>query len=919
MKSIFKKVAFVLALAMVVTMLPARVAAAAESDGPQMYKTLKLYLGGDVTGSYEGQRYAKVWNKGDYEVQFGSDNTDVATVNQKGFVTAVSVGTANITATFTAEDGSVVNKTCVVTVKKNAVKAGLNTASTKLVSEEGIAVGETKQLTAVRKDADGNTVWKDRDVITDAVRFESSDTSIFTVTKTQGKVTGVKAGEATLYVWAVQSEGKDPVTGEYPATTEKKAYTVKVFDAGILSVKQVSLTTVALTCGNADTAAAIAKDPKKLSAVYLLGENQIQTFIKSAKVDTANEKVVNVELYAEMMKDTTYKFTYEDKTVSLIGADPDAVVSIQITTSMAVSEEETPIKVNFLDENGVIINGDMGLVSFSAPDSVDYFLYDGKIYFNAIGKQAVVTATYDRGYDENGKEYPKLTTSSTIVSVASSTANNILGWAVAAYNKPANELSYSTGTMSISVGDVDLRLFGKYNITLADGTEQARYTWSGDAPTEDGAVFEYTSTNDAVIMVNGSDGVLHPASAGSAQIIVKRVYSDTNKPVVGVCSVNVAGSRTLANFTVQPNKNKLAKNTDLDTDKVNVVITPTDQLGGTSVPNMKYTVKVVSSLPDGVAIKVAGASEVTLTNANKEAVLDPATNINGWQTGYSLTADAALEKITNVQLSITAQQQSGSWKSITRVVSLQVKDVTKSTIATYSLDLSNPNIDMNIPSFADYDGMGRFKSKIELRAYDSQGFYKALLQMEAGKDVPSIKGAYSYMVTKGNDNKMGMVTNDEFSSVTVKNISVSGSAVSSGSAVTVIDKGWNTGTYTVKVYQGVEVNHEIKGKVIAFKNIVVKDSTVATTATVNNTSITAVDEESLVLELADKINFFRAGSNITSKVTILGTVGSATRFEADRIYVDKLRVREEITTGNNELKGNYYEYDVYIGKVFYTR
>ena len=919
MKSIFKKVAFVLALAMVVTMLPARVAAAAESDGPQMYKTLKLYLGGDVTGSYEGQRYAKVWNKGDYEVQFGSDNTDVATVNQKGFVTAVSVGTANITATFTAEDGSVVNKTCVVTVKKNAVKAGLNTASTKLVSEEGIAVGETKQLTAVRKDADGNTVWKDRDVITDAVRFESSDTSIFTVTKTQGKVTGVKAGEATLYVWAVQSEGKDPVTGEYPATTEKKAYTVKVFDAGILSVKQVSLTTVALTCGNADTAAAIAKDPKKLSAVYLLGENQIQTFIKSAKVDTANEKVVNVELYAEMMKDTTYKFTYEDKTVSLIGADPDAVVSIQITTSMAVSEEETPIKVNFLDENGVIINGDMGLVSFSAPDSVDYFLYDGKIYFNAIGKQAVVTATYDRGYDENGKEYPKLTTSSTIVSVASSTANNILGWAVAAYNKPANELSYSTGTMSISVGDVDLRLFGKYNITLADGTEQARYTWSGDAPTEDGAVFEYTSTNDAVIMVNGSDGVLHPASAGSAQIIVKRVYSDTNKPVVGVCSVNVAGSRTLANFTVQPNKNKLAKNTDLDTDKVNVVITPTDQLGGTSVPNMKYTVKVVSSLPDGVAIKVAGASEVTLTNANKEAVLDPATNINGWQTGYSLTADAALEKITNVQLSITAQQQSGSWKSITRVVSLQVKDVTKSTIATYSLDLSNPNIDMNIPSFADYDGMGRFKSKIELRAYDSQGFYKALLQMEAGKDVPSSKGVYSYMVTKGNDNKMGMVTNDEFSSVTVKNISVSGSAVSSGSAVTVIDKGWNTGTYTVKVYQGVEVNHEIKGKVIAFKNIVVKDSTVATTATVNNTSITAVDEESLVLELADKINFFRAGSNITSKVTILGTVGSATRFEADRIYVDKLRVREEITTGNNELKGNYYEYDVYIGKVFYTR
>ena len=49
MKSIFKKIAFVLALAMVVTMMPTKAAAAAESDGPQMYSTLKLYLGGDVT------------------------------------------------------------------------------------------------------------------------------------------------------------------------------------------------------------------------------------------------------------------------------------------------------------------------------------------------------------------------------------------------------------------------------------------------------------------------------------------------------------------------------------------------------------------------------------------------------------------------------------------------------------------------------------------------------------------------------------------------------------------------------------------------------------------------------------------------------------------------------------------------------
>ena len=125
MKSIFKKIAFVLALAMVVTMMPAKAAAAASNDGPQMYTTLKLYIGGDVTGQIAEQRYAKVWNKGDYEVSFESEDPSIAKVNSKGYVTAVGVGSTTITATFTAEGEDDVVKTCAVTVKKNAAKVGL--------------------------------------------------------------------------------------------------------------------------------------------------------------------------------------------------------------------------------------------------------------------------------------------------------------------------------------------------------------------------------------------------------------------------------------------------------------------------------------------------------------------------------------------------------------------------------------------------------------------------------------------------------------------------------------------------------------------------------------------------------------------------------------------------------------------------
>ena len=158
MKSIFKKIAFVLALAMVVTMMPAKAAAAASNDGPQMYTTLKLYIGGDVTGQIAEQRYAKVWNKGDYEVSFESEDPSIAKVNSKGYVTAVGVGSTTITATFTAEGEDDVVKTCAVTVKKNAAKVGLGSESAKTVAE-GIPAGEVVQLTALRKDEEGHTEW----------------------------------------------------------------------------------------------------------------------------------------------------------------------------------------------------------------------------------------------------------------------------------------------------------------------------------------------------------------------------------------------------------------------------------------------------------------------------------------------------------------------------------------------------------------------------------------------------------------------------------------------------------------------------------------------------------------------------------------------------------------------------------------
>ncbi len=111
MKSIFKKIAFVLALAMVVTMLPAKALTAASSDGPQMYKTLRLYLdsgngiteNSDLTGNLKNERYASVWGwreNGYKSVTFESADPAVATVSSKGKVTAVKRSRAKDLASF---------------------------------------------------------------------------------------------------------------------------------------------------------------------------------------------------------------------------------------------------------------------------------------------------------------------------------------------------------------------------------------------------------------------------------------------------------------------------------------------------------------------------------------------------------------------------------------------------------------------------------------------------------------------------------------------------------------------------------------------------------------------------------------------------------------------------------------------------
>lgn len=123
-------------------------------------------------------------------VVWKSSNTDVATVNEDGVVTAISGGTALITCT-TVEGGY--NATCVVTVLELVTTIKLNHESYRLGVDKSVVLEATvSNQTASNK----KVTWK------------SSNPKVATV-NSKGKVTGVAFGDAVITAIAQDGSGAE--------------------------------------------------------------------------------------------------------------------------------------------------------------------------------------------------------------------------------------------------------------------------------------------------------------------------------------------------------------------------------------------------------------------------------------------------------------------------------------------------------------------------------------------------------------------------------------------------------------------------------------------------------------------------------------------------------------------------------------
>jgi uncharacterized protein YjdB len=151
-------------------------------------------------------------------VVWGTSNAAVASVNSSGYVTALSAGSANITATSGGFTSQVAFN--VTSVPVASVTVGLGASA--------IQAGTTTPATATMRDAANNVL------VGRVVAFSSGNTAIATVNATTGVVTGVAPGTATIFATSegITGSANVTVTAGVPTATVTVAFGAATINPG---------------------------------------------------------------------------------------------------------------------------------------------------------------------------------------------------------------------------------------------------------------------------------------------------------------------------------------------------------------------------------------------------------------------------------------------------------------------------------------------------------------------------------------------------------------------------------------------------------------------------------------------------------------------------------------------------------------
>ncbi len=536
MRSFSKKLAAVLALAMVVTTVPAAQAKAA--DDFTLNKTSQiLYVNEGVNdkGVVEGGLYGNVqtydfnlknkpsdWKN--YSYKWSSSNEKVATVVSGGVTTAVGVGKATISCTITDKDGKVAT-TLEATVEVRANAADVEITNANDYDGNTVEVGEVVDLNRAMFDEAGNKTTKRGTYVTDYTRWiaknpngKTEDNGVV-VDQSTGKYTFTEdavEGDYLLYCETYQSSKYSQTTATSDSVVvtlvKDKTFEVKQDTASQFTLKFATpvktlatsdvtmIKRLELATGNYDY-------PQAIKSVKLADDGLSATVVMFGEFVNNNKYIISVKGY----EDLEFAASLGNPVRISISAK-DALDGVVLTTN-----KPAEILVKYYDENGVEVVPENPTVIFRLENrSTDgsYYLAGKNLTIKKEGVAATVIAEY-QGRIENGKRVGQLDTKESFVAVNSApvVVSGLAGQTVNGWTNP---------TTTMRMGDAGKQLQVKF--TKTNNTTTAAVTNNG---LFDNYKVTFTALNPEIAVIS-TTGYLTAFKTGVASFYVNLAEKQSN-------------------------------------------------------------------------------------------------------------------------------------------------------------------------------------------------------------------------------------------------------------------------------------------------------------------------------------------------------------------------------------------------------
>lgn len=806
MKRFLQRTSFVMATAMVITLT----APMAQNVYAATAFTYAYQNGGTVSslnmkaGESVDLRFLGIKDYKNYKLQWKSSNTNVATVDNKGVITAKANGTAVIT--LEVGDGSVYTSKGVAVTVGAAASANvvLGTSKNNTFSSYTLEPGKVVDLNFY-----GVSDWSSARYST---AWVSSNPKVATVDN-KGIVTPVSAGKTTVTI-VITNKATSAVLNVVPVeitVPSEKASTE-------FSATQVSDTLASLSFR--DTSVTKADLEAGLSFYYYVGDVKISYPIK---VNSVKDGVASLESYVTFTDGTRYGFDYKESSAEFV-ASIGEVAGIQYSWNCdgderkAYAGTDTTITYKLLNSKGVDITASAmaqsgASVMFSLvkeSENGDFWISDannGKIYFNTEGAIAQVEIEYITGkYDPN--TYEPIPGPKTVATLISSKApaygidvsKGGVGTIVKNGNAAGASIDWSKASSVIALGD-DASNSYRLVVKLTDTKNEAVYTDSLDA--SKGTV-TFATTNNAILYV-AEDGTLMTNSTGTVNVLVYFTPTGAStSTVAAVVPITVRAARAVNSLTMDKTAEVISTEAGKGFNETVFTVTLKDQLGDNIAGDLEVNCNN-KTLPNGATsypeIGVIEGKDGVYTFK----VTGSAENLPTGATGYAYTytvKSGNMAKTFSVTVKKPILDNSGNL-----------------VISGYKVEFTGDN---------DLKTTNDSKKEAIATLYLLSNGVKADIAT-LNKRLPSVSnmvaGSYYYTVTKGSSNLD--LKDDKTESIRIPLTDIVSKEIGNSSA-NVVDKTANgAGTYTVVIYKGTGATNGATASALAQvtrSTLTVKDS-----------------------------------------------------------------------------------------------